>query len=203
VSGDTPSGRGTPPRVEGARRGPLPRAVPGELPGAGVVAQVAAQLGRPARGLRRVAVWCDAGHPCVIESAALVDDAPWPTRYWLTCPALCRAVADHERRGGVASARDALGRDPALAERAEADHHAHAAGRWAAMTAAERARAEALGVAAALRTRGIGGAARPGAVACLHASVAAELAEPGSSAVGRHVIAQLGLSRCAARAGEK
>lgn len=58
------------------------------------------QLGRPVRGVRSVAARCASGHPCVVETEPrLPDGTPFPTLYYLTCPAAVAAVSTLESRG--------------------------------------------------------------------------------------------------------
>jgi hypothetical protein len=64
------------------------------------------QLGRPPRGSIRVSVRCPEGAPAVIEtSPTLEDGTPFPTRFWLSCPALCAAVARAEAVAGWSAGR--------------------------------------------------------------------------------------------------
>jgi uncharacterized protein len=79
-------------------------------------AAVERQLGRPPRAFRRVVVRCPFGHPAVTEQHAY-DDAgePFPTTFWLTCPALVAAVSRLEAAGGVERWTRAAAEDPGLA----------------------------------------------------------------------------------------
>jgi hypothetical protein len=137
------------------------------------LAVVARQLGREPRAFRRVAVRCPFGRPAVTEqTAADRDGRPFPTTFWLTCPAAVAAVSRLEAAGGVerwtAAARD----DPELAAslaRANAD---------------QRALRPELDV-------GIAGAkAGAGSLKCLHAHVAFALARPGYE-LGERILAEL------------
>ena len=59
------------------------------------------QLGRPPRGLRRVAHRCACGLPDVVETAPRLEDGtPFPTIFYLTCPRAAGAVGTLEA-GGV------------------------------------------------------------------------------------------------------
>ena len=61
---------------------------------------IAAQLGRPPRGLLGVAHRCPCGLPDVAETAPrLPDGSPFPTLYYLTCPRACAAVSRLEASG--------------------------------------------------------------------------------------------------------
>src|SRR5437763_1170184 len=51
------------------------------------------QLGRRPRAFRRVAVRCPFGRPAVTEQAPFdADGHPFPTQYYVTCPALVAAI---------------------------------------------------------------------------------------------------------------
>ena len=53
------------------------------------VAAVTQQLGRPARDIVAIASRCPCGKPDVVSTAPrLSDGTPFPTFYYLTCPAL-------------------------------------------------------------------------------------------------------------------
>lgn len=119
-------------------------------------------LGRPLRGRCRVAVRGPGGDPAVIENEPFLEDGtPMPTRFWLIEPELCRAVGQLESAGGVDQAEAELGEE-LLAEA----HAAH-----------ERARSARIPEAleGPRPTGGVGGTRR--GVKCLHAHLAAELAE--------------------------
>jgi len=61
---------------------------------------VALQLGRPPRGLQRVAHRCPCGLPDVVETAPrLADGTPFPTLYYLTCPRAVAAMSRLEAAG--------------------------------------------------------------------------------------------------------
>jgi uncharacterized protein len=131
------------------------------------------QLGRPPRAFRRVAVRCPFGHPAVTEQHAF-DDAgePFPTTFWLTCPALVTAVSRVEAAGGVERWTRASAEDPELA---------------ASLARAHQEQRE-------LRPEldlGVGGA-RPdaGGLKCLHAHVAFALARPGYE-LGERILEEL------------
>jgi hypothetical protein len=135
-------------------------------------AVVAKQIGREPRAFRRVVVRCPFGRPAVTEQAPFASDGqPFPTTFWLTCPAAVAQVSRLEAAGGVerwsAAARD----DPELA--------------------ASLAKAEA--EQRALRPEvdaGIGGGrSGAGSLKCLHAHVAFALARPGYE-LGERILAE-------------
>ena len=129
------------------------------------------QLGRPARGVLRVAARCPFGAPAVTEQRPYLEDGrPFPTTYYLTCPHAVRRVSALEDAGGVARFEQ-LARDDA-----------DLATSLAAATERQRtlrAPAEQMADGGASLGLGIGGTSRQGSLKCLHAHVAFALAEPG------------------------
>ncbi len=83
---------------------------------------LAAQLHRPARGVRAIAFRCPCGLPAVVETEPeLPDGTPFPTTFYLTCPRACSAVGTLEGSGLMAEMTATLG-DPDVRERYEAAH---------------------------------------------------------------------------------
>jgi uncharacterized protein len=148
-------------------------------------AVVERQLGRPPRAFRRVAVRCPFGRPAVTEQAPYdADGRPFPTTYYLTCPALVRAVSRLEAAGGVERFGEAAASDPALARslgvatsEQRSLRHELAAGRVGPD-------------AGASLELGIGGARREERLKCLHAHVAWALARPPYE-LGERMLAEL------------
>jgi uncharacterized protein len=140
-------------------------------------AVVAAQLGRPPRGLRAVAHTCPCGRPDVVETAPrLPDGTPFPTLYYLTCPLAAAAISRLEAAGLMRTMTARLAEDDDLRAAYAAAHEDYVARR--------RDAAEAAGVAPLPDgTQSAGG--MPLRVKCLHALVAHELAVPGSNPFGR------------------
>jgi exopolyphosphatase/guanosine-5'-triphosphate,3'-diphosphate pyrophosphatase len=133
---------------------------------------VGQQLGREPTTSFTVVARCAPGHPLVIRNEPFdADGAPFPTRFWLTCPVATRAVSRIESDGEIARLNARFDADPAFAAALERSHVAYAR---------ERARihpeAEAFG--------GVGGT-RTG-VKCLHAHYANHLAG-GDDPVGASV----------------
>ena len=134
---------------------------------------VAEQLGREPRAFRRVVVRCPFGRPAVTEQAPFARDGePFPTTFWLTCPAAVAKVSRLEASGGVERWSIAAREEPELAASlAQAD-------------AEQRALRPELDV-------GIGGArSGAGSLKCLHAHVAFALARPGYE-LGERILAEL------------
>ena len=96
---------------------------------------------------------------------------PFPTTYYVTCPALVAKISRLEAAGGVERWTRAAQDDAELAASLEA---AHAEQR--------RLRPELPG--------GIGGATRTGSLKCLHAHAAFALAHPGYE-LGQRILAEL------------
>jgi hypothetical protein len=142
-------------------------------------AVIAAQLGRPPRGLLAVAHRCPCGLPDVAEtSPRLADGSPFPTLYYLTCPRAHAAVSKLEATGMM---RDMTARlaDGALRRRYESAHQDYLARREAAARAAGL---EPLPPG----TQSAGG--MPERVKCLHALVAHELAAGNVNPFGREAL---------------
>src|SRR5579862_2293058 len=94
----------------------------GEVITARDAAVIAAQLGRPPRGLLGVAHRCPCGLPDVAETTPrLPDGSPFPTLYYLTCPRACAAVSRLEASGLMHEMTARLA-DPGLRVRYEAAH---------------------------------------------------------------------------------
>ncbi|HWC32596.1 MAG TPA: DUF501 domain-containing protein [Actinomycetota bacterium] len=123
---------------------------------------VARQLGREPQAAFEVVARCHDGHPLVVRNHPVDRSGnPFPTLYWLTCPAATKAVSRLEAEGWI-------GR---LADRAEADPNFGAA---LARAHDEHARDRGRFVPDASGWGGVGGA-RAG-VKCLHAHYANHLA---------------------------
>ncbi len=133
---------------------------------------VAAQLGRPPRGARRVAYRCPCGLPAVVEtSPRLPDGTPFPTLFYLTCPKATSAVGRLEASGVMREMTRRLAEDPELAERYRAAHRDYLARRDALEVVPEIA--------------GVSAGGMPGRVKCLHALLAHALAVgPGVNPFG-------------------
>ena len=148
-------------------------------------AVVARQLGRAPRAFRDVAVRCPFGAPAVTEEDPYdARGEPFPTTYYLTCPHLVAAVARLEAAGGVERFGLLAASEPALREsleRATVEQRRVRAELAAGRTGADGGTSLALG---------IGGAARPENLKCLHAHAAFALARPGYL-LGERVLAEL------------
>ena len=140
-------------------------------------AVVRRQLGRPPRGVRRVAHRCPCGLPDVVETAPrLPDGTLFPTLYYLTCPRATAAVSRLEAAGLMRQMQARLAEVPGLRQ---AYLNAHRDSLARRDEAARTAGLEPLPPGA----QSAGG--MPDRVKCLHALVAHELAVPGANPLGR------------------
>jgi uncharacterized protein len=162
----------------GPRTPPDPRAEPGWaalLPEASAAERrlIQAQIGRDVRGSVAVAARCRYGLPAVVRTAPrLPDGTPFPTLYWLACPAARVAVGRLEAAGWNARLTERVAAEPDLAQAHAAAHASYLAQR----DAMERLEGD----------PGVGGL--PGRVKCLHALYAHHVAT-GADPVGR-IVAQ-------------
>jgi len=140
---------------------------------------VTAQLGRPPRGLRRVAHRCGCGLPDVVEtSPRLEDGTPFPTLYYLTCPRAASAVGRLEASGIMRDMTGRLGSDAQLAQRYAAAHRDYLSRRDAVERVPE--------------IDGISAGGMPVRVKCLHVLVGhALVAGPGVNPLGDEVLTLL------------
>ena len=137
---------------------------------------VAEQLGREPTIPFTVVARCSGGHPLVIRNAPVdAEGSPFPTLFWLTCPAAVKAVSRLESQGAIARLNERAEADPAFALAIERAHAAYAAER-------------ALGHAGAEVHGGVGGTGR--GLKCLHAHYAHHLAG-GDDEVGAWVAEQV------------
>ena len=149
-------------------------------------AEVAEQLGREPSTSFVVVCRCTGGHPLVIRNAPLdADGHPFPTTYWLTCPAAVKAVSRVEADGSIARLNERAKEDETFSAALRAAHAAYARDR-----AADLPEAEGWG--------GVGGT-REG-VKCLHAHYAYHLAG-GDDPVGAWVAARVEPVHADARGG--
>jgi exopolyphosphatase/guanosine-5'-triphosphate,3'-diphosphate pyrophosphatase len=139
-------------------------------------ATVREQLGREPTTAFTVVVRCTGGHPLVIRNAPFDERGnPFPTTYWLTCPAAVKAVSRIESAGWIARLNERIHDDERFDAAVEHAHRAYAA---------DRARDD----GSALGWGGVGGT-RTG-IKCLHAHYAHRLAG-GDDPVGTWVAGEV------------
>lgn len=147
------------------------------------------QLGRKPRGLAGIAVASAEGVPLVLQMRSLVDDQPFPTLYWLSCPRLYKAIAKLETEGWVKKLEQELASDPAFREAYLANQQQYVARRWSEMSGGDKARIEELGFHDLFDLYGIGGIAQWDKIRCLHMNYAHYLVD--GNVVGERVHALL------------
>lgn len=142
-------------------------------------ATIEAQLGRRPRGVVGIAWRCADGHPgVVVTEPRLPDGTPFPTTYYLTCPALASAVSTLEAGGVMAEMTARLAADPDLAAAHLRAHHAYLSDRARYGEVPEIA--------------GISAGGMPARVKCLHVLVGHALAAgPGVNRLGDEAVALL------------
>jgi hypothetical protein len=140
-------------------------------------AAVAAQLGRPPRGMRAVAHRCPCGNPDVVETAPrLPDGTPFPTFYYLSCPRAASAIGTLESSGLMREMTARLAADPELSAEYRAAHEDYVA------------RRDAVEVLPDFPSAG----GMPQRVKCLHALAAHSLAVgPGVNPLGDETLSLL------------
>lgn len=143
------------------------------------LAAVAAQLGRPARGVAGIAHRCPCGLPDVVATEPrLPDGTPFPTTYYLTCPRACSEVSTLEGSGLMARMTQRLETDDDLAQSYRRAHEQYLADRAALGDVPEIA--------------GVSAGGMPDRVKCLHVLVAHALAVgPGVNPLGDEALERL------------
>ncbi len=137
---------------------------------------ISQQLGRPARGIERVAVSIN-DNPVVLQMRSFVGGQPFPTLYWLCSKSLHKAIADIETVGWVKKIEKNLQEDDALLNAYLLDQKKYIENRWQAMRPEDKNALEELGLLDMFLQVGIGGLANHQQVRCLHMQYAHHLAE--------------------------
>jgi hypothetical protein len=138
---------------------------------------IARQIGRAPRGNYTIACRCVHGFPQVLQVPPVVEEKPFPTLYWLTCPFLCRAVSELEGQGWVGRLEQTLAAEAdlrAALDRADAEY---VATRWGLLSVDEERGLAGRGQLRELDARGIGGIADRTRLKCLHLHVAHALVD--------------------------
>lgn len=148
-------------------------------------AVIAAQLGRPPRGIHAIGHRCPCGNPDVVTTEPrLPNGTPFPTTYYLTCPRVNSRIGTLEASGLMREMQDRLGTDPELAAAYRRAHESYLADRTA------------VGESAGLdvpEIEGISAGGMPDRVKCLHVLAAHSLAAgPGVNPLGDEVLELLG-----------
>lgn len=143
-------------------------------------AAIAAQLGRPPRGIHEIGHRCPCGNPDVVTTEPrLPDGTPFPTTFYLTCPRVTSALGTLEASGLMKEMSARLLDDPELAAHYQAAHEAYLEARAAIGEVAEIA--------------GVSAGGMPDRVKCLHVLVGQSLAQgPGVNPLGDETLELLG-----------
>ena len=151
------------------------------------LAIIARQLERTPRGVVGVAWRCPCGKPGVIVTEPrLPDGTPFPTTYYLTCPAAVTEISRLEATGIMAEMTARLAEDEQLASEYAAAHESYLADR------------KELGEVPEIE--GVSAGGMPNRVKCLHALLGHALAAgPGLNPIGdqaREAIGEFWLTPC-------
>jgi hypothetical protein len=141
---------------------------------------VAAQLGRPARGLRGVGHRCPCGNPdVVVTEPRLPDGTPFPTVFYLTCPRAASRIGTLEGSGVMTMMTSRLSEDRELAQAYAGAHERYLQAR------------EDLGHVEEIA--GISAGGMPDRVKCLHALAGQALVQGGGvNPLGDEVLDAIG-----------
>lgn len=147
---------------------------------------VTRQLGRTPRGAVKVAWRCPQGHPGVVMTRPrLSDGTPFPTLYYLTCPAIVKACSTLEADGLMASLTARLTDDVQFAAAYGQAHDSYLVDR--------ETLAQELGIEVP-EISGISAGGMPSRVKCLHTVVAHSLAKgPGVNPCGDEALEAIGV----------
>lgn len=149
-------------------------------------AVIAAQLGRPPRGVHAIGHRCPCGNPDVVTTEPrLPNGTPFPTTYYLTCPRVNSRIGTLEASGLMREMQERLSHDEDLAIAYRAAHTSYLA---------DRAQVgEACGIGEVPEIEGISAGGMPDRVKCLHVLAAHALAAgPGVNPLGDEVLEILG-----------
>lgn len=136
---------------------------------------ISQQLGREAKGLNKIRAITASGRPLAVEVSPLVDNKPFPTFYWLSCPKLVKEISHLEAAGVIKQLEDRLKEDKELLAAYQLSHQQYVAERWQAMSDAMRLKIDELGFTQLFNERGVGGLANWQQVRCLHTHYAHHL----------------------------
>jgi hypothetical protein len=143
-------------------------------------AVVAAQLGRPPRGVHGIGHRCACGNPDVVTTEPrLPDGTPFPTTFYLTCPRAASLIGTLEGSGLMARMTERLRTDESLAAAYRAAHERYL-----------EARQE---IGEVPEIDGVSAGGMPDRVKCLHVLAGQALAQgPGVNPLGDEVVEALG-----------
>ena len=83
---------------------------------------ISSQLGRTPKNVLEVSYKCSYGFPVVVKSNPVLDEKPFPTIYWLTCPYLRYRISQIEAEGGIVKYEKIINSSKALFHLQEKAH---------------------------------------------------------------------------------
>ena len=134
------------------------------------------QLRREPRRVIAIETRCPAGHPQVIRVHPLVDEKPFPTLFWLSCPALIAQISRIEHQGYIQKLETILSEDSELLAAYHQNHQKYIEERWSHLSEEEIELLESKNYTEVLRDYGIGGIRDWNTIKCLHLQYAQHLA---------------------------
>ena len=132
-------------------------------------------LGRQPRGLEQLRLHARSNEPAVIDVAPLVNDKPFPTRFWLVEPSIVLWLSRLEAEGVIARLQAIVDSSASIRDAMRSSHDWYKQIRRSSMTDQQQARLRELGFSNAFERKGIGGIADHDRVRCLHTWYAAHL----------------------------
>jgi hypothetical protein len=143
-------------------------------------AVVAAQLGRPPRGVHGIGHRCPCGNPDVVTTEPrLPDGTPFPTTFYLTCPRAASLIGTLEGSGLMTQMTERLRTDESLATAYRSAHARYLEAR--------------LAIGEVPEIDGVSAGGMPDRVKCLHVLAGQALAQgPGVNPLGDEVVDALG-----------
>jgi len=155
---------------------------------------IAKQLGRTPRGLLGVERRCPYGLPQVVRVYPFIEEEPFPTLFWLTCPFLVKQIDRLEAEGWIKKMDEQIEHDGPLATSLREAHRAYINERNRLLSPEDRETLKEKGMLKDLLKRGIGGIANFEKVKCLHLHVAHALVR--DNPIGARVLNALAEDAC-------
>jgi hypothetical protein len=141
------------------------------------LALIKTQLGRPPRGIVSIAASNSSGLPLVLQMRSWLDDAPFPTLYWLSSKDLHKAISQIETDGFIKQLQQRIADDETLRARLLADQRRYRDNRLVLMHSDDRNVIASNGFSELFDSWGIGGIKEWDNVRCLHMHYAHHLAD--------------------------
>ena len=154
------------------------------------------QLQRRPRGVRAIEVRCPSGHPLVIRVHPLIDEKPFPTLFWLTCPSVIAQISRIEHLGHIQKLESILKDHPEMMKRYHDNHRSYIEERLRQLSAGEKSHAKSQGYLKVLEQCGIGGIRDWNTIKCMHLQYAHHLARENE--IGEWIDENFQISLCEA-----